>query len=91
MLQAGSLRSPENLITIVKLLAREIQTAVMAREIVHKSLVFDHFRNSRLNQTRECSHSAVRCRIAQPQETNVQSKFFSLQPDRLQFQTFSSS
>ncbi len=48
-----------------------------------KASAFDHFRNSRLSKTGECGHRAVRCRIAQPQETDIQSKLFSLQPDRL--------
>jgi hypothetical protein len=61
MLQAGSLRSPENLMTIVKLLARNIQTVAIAREIVHKSSPFDHFRNGRFGEVRECGDRGVCC------------------------------
>ena len=63
MLQAGSLRSLKNLMTIVKLLARDIQTAVITREIVQEfaALALDHFRNGCLGEVRECGNRGVCC------------------------------
>jgi len=68
--------------TIVKLPARDIQTAAMTRDIVHNGLVFDHFRDGRLSETRECSDRGVCCGIAQSQQTDIDTEVFSVQTDR---------
>ena len=62
---------------------RSLSAALDHWSLAIKALAFDQFRNNRLSKTGECGHRAICCRIAQPQETDVQSELFSLKPDGL--------
>src|SRR5437764_2128162 len=56
--------------------------------ITRFSLMFDHFRNGRLGEARECGDRGVCCRVNQPQQTDIHAKIFAVYLDRPHFQMF---